>query len=1194
MFCRFVLIHIRKITSTFQLTILWLFERFLSVFLRNPDRKDDMGLLGRAYKAIAYHLMSRISLSMRHLFLFSPMFLLLMAGCAQDTRQPPHAENGTLDLTTWDFTQDGGLNLNGQWLFYWQQLIDPPDFLSDLAVSPTGLFTLPGVWNNHEVDGLPLAGNGYATFRLKVLLAPDSAPKAVHILNQSTAYVLWINGKKLATNGLVGESKKNVTPQFLMQDKVFVDDSPVLDIVLQVANFNHRKGGIWNPVRLGLATDIQAGQNRQFMFDFFLFGCLFIMGGYHFCIYMLRKEDPSTLFFAVFTTVMALRVLVSGNYYLTFFFPNMSWEVVYTIELLSVFIATPPLLLFVWALFPKHAITKLVYVLVFLSIIISLAAIMTPAGISGHLVIPNQVLLLIYIAYILIVLIRAFRDGDKDAGLILVGMSILGGAIVMDILNANRILYTIQLAPFGVLFLICSQFFVLSSRFAGAFHRVTKLSDELKEKNIALNRMDKVKDEFLANTSHELMTPLNGIIGLAESVGDEVFGKIPDAVKKNIGLIVASGRRLSRLINDILDISHLKHSDLSLDRKAVDIRSLTETVFTILEPLAQEKKLLLRNRIANGLPYVHGDELRLQQILYNLVGNAIKFTPSGEITLDASQKGTMVEVKVSDTGIGISKEHFETIFNSFEQIQGAPSRYYNGAGLGLAISKHLVELHQGTISLSSSQGEGTCFSFTLPISTEVPSTVSVSSGSKVMSQVHDIVAEKSASRRDRSEHEQEILVVDDDPINLEVLKSQLSSLDGVAVYTTLSGKEALNLVEQSPPDLLLLDIMMPGITGYEVCQLVRQKHSAHTLPIIFLTAKNQVADLTQGFSCGANDYLVKPFVRDELLARVQTQLELKESYETLKENIRLKKEIDQRKVTELDLQMTQHKLSLILDAVDDAIIGVNESMEITFCNRTCENMLGFKVKKLLGLPFNHLLSDETAKSIQEILETLSLQNSDDYEKMYSGTGVARRQGGEALPCKIELASMDIDNEVFYLLIFQKIEEDSDSPESLINHGAAVLFIEELNKNRQRIQSLEKALDASPDPLQAPEVQDGLAKIDNLLLQMEKTISGEDRELDKRKLGVRVMNLAIQAWETSTGKTKVDLARETNSWKVYMSKNGFERTQTLDKYLDSKRFPKNPRWNKVFQTADFVLLNSNSSLDLNSELEALLFELRALK
>ncbi len=228
-----------------------------------------------------------------------------------------------------------------------------------------------------------------------------------------------------------------------------------------------------------------------------------------------------------------------------------------------------------------------------------------------------------------------------------------------------------------------------------------------------LQQIDRMKDEFLANTSHELRTPLNGIIGIAESLSDGATGPLHESTQSNLFMIASSGRRLSRLVDDILDFSKLKSHELELRRCAVGMREIAEIVLTLSQPLVAERDLRLVNEVPSDLPLVDGDENRLQQVMHNLVGNAIKFTPSGSVTVGARHSGDWVEVSVTDTGVGIPEGKRARIFESFEQADSSTAREYGGTGLGLTITRQLIELHGGVIRVESNEGRGSVFSFTV-------------------------------------------------------------------------------------------------------------------------------------------------------------------------------------------------------------------------------------------------------------------------------------------------------------------------------------------------------------------------------------------------------------------------------------------------------------------------------------------------
>jgi signal transduction histidine kinase/DNA-binding NarL/FixJ family response regulator len=408
--------------------------------------------------------------------------------------------------------------------------------------------------------------------------------------------------------------------------------------------------------------------------------------------------------------------------------------------------------------------------------------------------------------------------------------------------------------------------------------------------NEQLRHIDQLKDEFLANTSHELRTPLNGMIGLAQTLIDGAAGKLTAAAKENLEIIVSSGNRLTQLINDLLDFSMLKSNTILLHPKSLDMKSITNVVMSLLLPLTHPKNVRLINSI-HSERYVYADENRVQQIMYNLVGNAIKFTEQGQIEVRSRLMGNFLEITVSDTGIGITDKNKERIFESFVQVDGSIQRSFEGTGLGLSISQKLIELHGGSIRVKSQLGKGTDFIFTLPLSeeilTEIPLETSIQVSNLIQTQPIIGEAVHLVERTSLSEMAEmaEILIIDDDPVNLKVLQNQLS-LNGYRIEQAADGFQTLKLLEDGyKPDLIVMDIMMPKMSGYELTGLIREQFTASEVPILLLTAKSQSEDVQAGFEMGANDYLVKPVNKGELHARIKLHLKLAKWHQTMEKMV---------------------------------------------------------------------------------------------------------------------------------------------------------------------------------------------------------------------------------------------------------------------------------------------------------------------
>ncbi|MBD1924655.1 AAA family ATPase [Microcoleus sp. FACHB-831] len=434
-------------------------------------------------------------------------------------------------------------------------------------------------------------------------------------------------------------------------------------------------------------------------------------------------------------------------------------------------------------------------------------------------------------------------------------------------------------------------------------------------------RLEQLKDEFLANTSHELRTPLNGIIGIAESLIDGATGKLSKQTISNLEMVVSSGRRLSNLVNDILDFSKLKYRNLTLQIKPVGMREIVDIVLKLSQPLIGNKPLQLLNSIDPLIPPVDADEDRLQQILYNLVGNAIKFTDSGIVEVSATVANNQVQITVSDTGIGIPAADLDRIFESFEQADGTTARVYGGTGLGLAIVKQLVELHGSKIRVESNVGEGSQFSFTLPLSdSKLEIAPTVTTVHHLLEQLNlgiqptdllptaETLSTSITSEINSTQGNLKILLVDDEPVNLQVLSNYLSGQNYTLIKAS-SGIEALSIIEGgTKPDMILLDVMMPRMTGYQVCQEIRKQFSLSELPILMLTAKNQIGDLVIGFNSGANDYLTKPISKKELIARINIHFQISKLEALRESEAREREKAQDLEHTLRQLQRTQVQL----------------------------------------------------------------------------------------------------------------------------------------------------------------------------------------------------------------------------------------------------------------------------------------------
>jgi len=439
-----------------------------------------------------------------------------------------------------------------------------------------------------------------------------------------------------------------------------------------------------------------------------------------------------------------------------------------------------------------------------------------------------------------------------------------------------------------------------------------------------------------------------------------------------------------------------------------------------------------------------------------------------------------------------------------------------------------------------------------------------------------------------------ILVVDDDNITRQILDIQLKGQE-YRVLLAEGGHQAMKLLESDHPDLILLDLMMPGMNGLEVCKKIREKYNPEILPIVMLTAKNQPTDLVEGFRAGASDYLVKPYMIEELQVRVQMHLRLKDAFETLKENQRLKVVIEQKEQAEQEVLMAQRRLSRILDNAREAILSVNEIGQIIFLNRSLEQLLGYDSKDVIGQPIYSLIAEQAEEESNRFLFPFTeLQTHQD-------------DGPVSRPINLEKSDGEVFFGIAYISLFE-LDEESVYVISIVgaNDASPILetdefsmhtpkLIAELNRNRKRIHDLEDSLIeySATDKEKRPDLLHELKKIDSALDNLARSFFEDEKIATARELTVEVMSQAVDYWNENTGLTRADLARKSRIWKVYLEQDGRERTQTLDKYLDLESLPRNPGYKKVIRTADFVLTSLKTDSSIRHKLELSLAKLQAL-
>ncbi|MBW2406245.1 MAG: 7TM-DISM domain-containing protein, partial [Deltaproteobacteria bacterium] len=409
-------------------------------------------------------------------------YLIFFSACLNDSprRIPPKAIKGVIDLSDWDLKEDGPVDLDGEWEFYWQQHLMPQDFFSETAPLKTGYIEVPGYWKDYEFDGKKLPRYGCVTYRLNVVLNQQHESLALRTVEISNAYTIYVNGQRIGSLGQAGNNRETTIPRQIPQIFDFLHKTDQMEIIIQVSNFHHRRGGIWEVIQLGREKDIQKAWERRFSFDLLLIGCILLMALYHLGLFMVRKKDRSPLYFSIFCFLLTLRTLTTGGRYLGLAFPGLSWDLMVKFEYLSFYLAVPAFGMFMRSIFQKFS-EQFLRSLEVIAIAFAAIVIFTPARIFSHTLNIYEIITLLTVTYGLYVIFASLAQKRIEAFVFLLGFVILCLTIINDMLHVENIIQTGFFTQFGFFFFILSQAFLLSYRHSIALTTVETQQIELRD-----------------------------------------------------------------------------------------------------------------------------------------------------------------------------------------------------------------------------------------------------------------------------------------------------------------------------------------------------------------------------------------------------------------------------------------------------------------------------------------------------------------------------------------------------------------------------------------------------------------------------------------------------------------------------------------------------------------------------------------
>lgn len=798
------------------------------------------------------------------IFGYAALFMAFIAIDHLSGSTLPEAKHGVMNLENWDFQKDGNVQLNGKWTLYPNQILSPKEIASAKGKDP--LFV-------DVPSNVKLAKQGinvdYGTYKLTIKSKLDN-----QVFGVSTSFIYSAN-RSYFNGQVIGQSgSPSNKPDFTAQNRPYTSFFPLHkgdnELVVQFSNFGKTPGwGIAKPITFGTQDQIVRENKISFLNDTVMITAFFITGLYFLGFYLQRKKDKHLLFFSVMCLLFSFIILMIGKERIIFLlFPSISFSLLNSMRAISTVFVSIAVFLYLYFAY-REIVSKRFMLIATVSCGLVLIIDFLTVGFIGHSsYILHSVLAvstLVYITYIFT--IAAIRKMEGSLYLTIASIS-MSAFVILTTISA----YTGKTAfsfnsiySLPTVIALLAIVLLMAQQFAGAFRENEVLSWKLL-------RVDRLKDEFIAKTSHEFKTPLNSIINICQTLLAGKGKRTIEEEKENMQLVIRMGYRLSNLVNDILDLEKIKQGMLQIHPVPVDIYALVCSEMNFYNLLSRHKNLNMMNHIPDDLPLVLADENRFRQILTNLVDNAIKYTAEGQITLSASKlNDNMIKVTVTDTGSGISEADRQTIFESFQQ---AEMNKDDGAGLGLSIVKQLVQLQNGDIWVESEEGKGSAFHFTLPIvhHESVPETKT--SLPELQSGLEMSGISLSTPYYSEKINAPTILIVDD---NIDSLKILSDMLEGVPynVIAAKNGTEALEVVSCTKLDLVILDLMMPDMTGFEVCTKIRERFSMVDLPVLIITAAIIGHDKYKAFHAGANDILQKPYHYSEFMARIKNLIMMK-------------------------------------------------------------------------------------------------------------------------------------------------------------------------------------------------------------------------------------------------------------------------------------------------------------------------------
>ncbi|MDR6725997.1 signal transduction histidine kinase [Paenibacillus amylolyticus] len=668
------------------------------------------------------------------------------------------SEEGVLDLTQVQVSTNSQ-KLTGEWAFYWKELLSPEDIRvrSEKDGNQDHWISIPSSWLGYPLEGERLSGTGYATFRLIIQLSEQDRNErlALRLPSIFHAYKLWVNGELLTEVGEVGQDKTSMTPHLETKLLFFQPENDTVELVMQVANFNHKRGGITKYIELGGSNVLTVRTNLKIAADMFITASLLVIGIYNLLLFMLRRKDKAPLYFGLFTVLFGIRSLLGGEIMITQWFPHFPWELQFKMEYLILCVSGYIITMYFDCIFPHYVSRWFRLSTRVTTGAFCILVVVTPALIYTKLLLAIGVMVVLHMVYLMVGLVQAAMRRMEGALLFLLVSMVTLFTVVNDFLYYNGWSVIGNTSPLGLLIFTFAQMILLSSRFTKTATNEERIArelqsanDKLVEMNMNLERTvqertqalstahddlrtsydrllhsEQGRKKLLAYITHDLRMPLSSMLGYVEAVQDRVK---PERDEQYLKYIRENTIRINRMIEELSFLSHLETGQVSYRMEPVQIIPFMRDFYEQYELVVRDAGLDFIIDIGDvedqqpNLPIVEMDAKRVDQALFNLVSNAMKFTSRGgqvRIALavnEVNQTGQAI-ISIQDSGIGIPRDQLEQIFErNYRYDQPGLDKGIEGSGLGLAICREIILAQGGTVRAESDGKRGATFYVTLP------------------------------------------------------------------------------------------------------------------------------------------------------------------------------------------------------------------------------------------------------------------------------------------------------------------------------------------------------------------------------------------------------------------------------------------------------------------------------------------------